>query len=296
MKINVAGLKVQGASALLLACLLVSFAGTPVSAAGLIPLNNPKTNFTPHPNFLTTVSCTSAPGGWSCANPCASSQTASLPVYTNNPTCTQYLLHIINAARKRENVKPMVLPTNWYSLSAGEQLFVLADLERTARGLPPYLGINRVLDSSAQRAAQIGTDPSVAPGFPIGLDAHVVDGIYDTGGGLRVDVQRRVERKPRHYLQRSLHLCARGRLLGTPRRTAWLRRAVQPRGGTVVPELRNGNWLRQSARPELVCRSGGVTGDRRATHDLHVGQERRAVSDVLTVARLRPERISPRLP
>jgi hypothetical protein len=180
MKINVAGLKVQGASALLLACLLVSFAGTPVSAAGLIPLNNPKTNFTPHPNFLTTVSCTSAPGGWSCANPCASSQTASLPVYTNNPTCTQYLLHIINAARKRENVKPMVLPTNWYSLSAGEQLFVLADLERTARGLPPYLGINRVLDSSAQRAAQIGTDPSVAPGFPIGLDAQRVPGMGGT--------------------------------------------------------------------------------------------------------------------
>jgi hypothetical protein len=180
MRANVEGHKFKGLSAFLLVCLLVSLTGTPVTAVGLLPLNNPKANFTPHPDFLTTVQCTSAPGGWSCANPCASSQTASLPVYTNSPTCTSYLLQIINAARKRENVQPMVLPTNWYSLTAGEQLFVLADLERTARGLPPYLGINRVLERSAQTAARSGTDPSVAPGFAIGLDAQKVPGMGGT--------------------------------------------------------------------------------------------------------------------
>jgi hypothetical protein len=180
VKVNVTGLKNRGLSALLLVCLLVGFTGTPVTAVGLLPLNNPKANFTPHPDFLTTVQCTSAPGGWSCANPCASSQTASLPVYTNSPTCTSYLLQIINAARKREHVQPMVLPTNWYSLSAGEQLFVLADLERTARGLPPYLGINKVLDRAAQNAAQRRTDPSTAPGFPIGLDAQGTPGMGGT--------------------------------------------------------------------------------------------------------------------
>jgi len=167
MKINVAGLKVQGASALLLACLLVSFAGTPVSAAGSSPEQS-QNNFTPHPNFLTTVVVHECPGRLELREPCASSQTASLPVYTNNPTCTQYLLHIINAARKRENVKPMVLPTNWYSLSAGEQLFVLADLERTARGLPPYLGINRVLDSSANEPHKLA--PTLGrPDSPLAL-------------------------------------------------------------------------------------------------------------------------------
>ncbi len=180
MRINVTGLKGSGLSALLLAALLLGLTGTPVAAAGLLPLQNPKANFTPHPNYLTTVECTSAIGGWSCANPCASSRTASLPVYTNSPSCTQYLLQIINAARKREGVAPMVLPTNWYSLSAGEQLFVLADLERTARGLPPLLGINKVLDRSAQKAAQSATDPSVAPGFPIGLDAQGVPGMGGT--------------------------------------------------------------------------------------------------------------------
>jgi hypothetical protein len=37
----------------------------------------------------------------------------------------------------------MILPLNWYLLSATQQLFVLADLERVDRGLPPYPGSER---------------------------------------------------------------------------------------------------------------------------------------------------------
>ena len=66
----------------------------------------------------------------------------------------------------------MVLPTNWYSLSAAQQLFVVANLERTARGLPAYLGINAALSANAQHAAQLNTDPTAAAGFAIGLDAQ----------------------------------------------------------------------------------------------------------------------------
>ena len=61
----------------------------------------------------------------------------------------------------------MVLPTNWFSLSDPEQLFVLADLERTARGLPPYLGLNAHLTAEAQLAASDDTDPSLATGFAV---------------------------------------------------------------------------------------------------------------------------------
>jgi len=174
---NVAGLKVKGLTTLLLAGLFVLITASPISGAGLIPLQNPKSNIAPKPNFLRSATCTSTGSAWSCDNPCVSSQTATFPIYSNNQTCSTYVLQVINAARKLENVPPMVLPTNWYSLTPQEQLFVVANLERTARGLPPYLGINRALDSSAQRAALVGNDPFIASGFPIGLDPQKVPGM-----------------------------------------------------------------------------------------------------------------------
>ena len=64
----------------------------------------------------------------------------------------------------------MVLPSNWYSLTTPEQLFVVANLERTARGLPPYLGINAALSAEAQRAAAAYGDPSLAKGFAAAVD------------------------------------------------------------------------------------------------------------------------------
>jgi hypothetical protein len=111
-----------------------------------------------------------------------SSQTAKFLAYNNGTACTQYLVGIIDNAREQEHVGPMVLPTNWYSLTPAEQLFVLADLERTARGLPPYLGINATLSASAQQAALRQSDPSTAPNFPIGLDAEHTPGMGSLWG------------------------------------------------------------------------------------------------------------------
>lgn len=99
------------------------------------------------------------------------------PTYTNDPACTNYLLQAINAARSVEGLGAMVLPSNWYSLTPGQQLFVVADLERTARGLPPYLGINAALSANAQHAAQTNSDPSIAAGFAIGNDAQGYPGM-----------------------------------------------------------------------------------------------------------------------
>lgn len=134
-------------------------------------ITNPSTNIIPSPNFLNSGQCTNSAGSWTCANPCV---TTSLkwPSYTNDPGCTAYILQAINAGRSDENLSSMVLPSNWYSLSATQQLFVVANLERTARGLPPYLGINAALSANAQRAAQSNSDPSVAVGFSIGNDAQ----------------------------------------------------------------------------------------------------------------------------
>jgi hypothetical protein len=98
--------------------------------------------------------------------------TLTWSAYTNAQGCTNYVLQAINGARADENLAAMVLPTNWYSLSAAQQLFVVANLERTARGLPAYLGINAALSANAQHAAQLNTDPTAAAGFAIALDAQ----------------------------------------------------------------------------------------------------------------------------
>jgi len=139
---------------------------------------NPQTNIAPSPNFLQAGQCTQVNGAWSCTNPCITSQ-MTFPVVSSTPACTSYLLLAINNARAVEGLSAMVLPSNWYSLSVPEQLFVVADLERTARGLPPYLGINAALSARSQQAAETNTDPGVASGFAVSTDP----GGYPAMGG-----------------------------------------------------------------------------------------------------------------
>ncbi|HEY5103507.1 MAG TPA: hypothetical protein VII65_00535 [Acidimicrobiales bacterium] len=172
----------RGLSALFVVGLLVTLSASPLSAAGPATVHNPKANITPRPNYLESAVCTSTGNTWRCANPCASSLTARFLAFNNGPDCTQYLVQIVNDARKLEHLQPMVLPTNWYSLTPIEQLFVLADLERTARGLPPYLGINATLNASAQKAALSQSDPSTSTAFPIGLDAQHIPGMGSLWG------------------------------------------------------------------------------------------------------------------
>jgi hypothetical protein len=89
------------------------------------------------------------------------------------------MLQAINNAHEAENVKPMVLPTNWNSLTVPEQIYVVVSLERVDRGLPPYLGINAGLSANAQAAAVAGQDPSLANGF---ADATDPGGDWAYGG------------------------------------------------------------------------------------------------------------------
>ena len=57
---------------------------------------------------------------------------------------------------------------------------MIVDLERTARGLPPYLGLNRKLHAAAQSAAARASDPNFASGFAAGLDPEGVRGMGGT--------------------------------------------------------------------------------------------------------------------
>jgi hypothetical protein len=111
-------------------------------------LANPTANLPPSPNFLDTCSGT-APD--------------------SSAACTQAALAAIDQARATEGLGPMVLPTNWASLSPAEQLFVATDLERTARGLTPIAGMDPSLDTAAAAGAAGGADPTPPAGYPYQL-------------------------------------------------------------------------------------------------------------------------------
>lgn len=87
-----------------------------------------------------------------------------------SPGCVAETLQATDAARAREGLGPMALPGDYSALTAAEQLFVLSDIERVDRGLPPAVGLVDQFDQSAQSAAQANTDPSpgaVPPGVGI---------------------------------------------------------------------------------------------------------------------------------
>ncbi|MGA2970202.1 MAG: hypothetical protein ABSE75_10390 [Acidimicrobiales bacterium] len=131
---------------------------------------NPRANITPIPSFLSSGECSNTNGAWSCRNPCVSA-TLTWPVFTNDSSCNAYVLEAIDNARAEENLSPMVLPTNWTSLTIPEQMFVITNLERVARGYPPYLGLNAKLDHAAMSAALLEHDPQLASGFAVGFNA-----------------------------------------------------------------------------------------------------------------------------
>jgi hypothetical protein len=75
------------------------------------------------------------------------------------PSCQAVVLHAIDRARGAEGLGPLDLPAGYGSLTMAQQLFVLADIERTDRGLPGLAGLSSQLDSLAQVGASTNSDP-----------------------------------------------------------------------------------------------------------------------------------------
>ncbi len=82
--------------------------------------------------------------------------------YDNSVECADAVLAAINNARAQEGISAMVLPANFLSLSPAEQLFVVINLERTARGLPPASATTTQLNSAAQVGAETNSDPQIS--------------------------------------------------------------------------------------------------------------------------------------
>lgn len=74
--------------------------------------------------------------------------------------CMRESLAMIDAGRQGEGLGPLLLPANWQTLTVAQQLFVLTDLERSARGLPVDSGLYSSLNDAAVAGADAGTDPT----------------------------------------------------------------------------------------------------------------------------------------
>jgi hypothetical protein len=90
-------------------------------------------------------------------------------VHDVSATCIDESVAMLNAGRRNEGLGPLLLPRNWARLTVPEQIFVLTELERTARGLQPDTGLAADWNTAARAGADDGTDPtragSGAPGF-----------------------------------------------------------------------------------------------------------------------------------
>jgi hypothetical protein len=81
------------------------------------------------------------------------------PESDDSSICLQESEASLNAGRMNEALGPLELPSNWSELSVPDQLLVMTDLERTARGLAPFSGIAADFDSDAQSGANAARDP-----------------------------------------------------------------------------------------------------------------------------------------
>ncbi|HXQ44911.1 MAG TPA: IPT/TIG domain-containing protein [Acidimicrobiales bacterium] len=81
----------------------------------------------------------------------------------DTPDCIFSSLLNIDYARSLEGVGPMVLPSDYAGLAPSQQLFVIFNLERTSRGLPPLVELDASADNDALTGALESTDPA-APG------------------------------------------------------------------------------------------------------------------------------------
>jgi len=98
--------------------------------------------------------------------------------------CVKPVLDAINRAHSAEGVPAMRLPSNFAALSQPRQLFVIANLERTDRGLTPAIGVSRGLDQNALAAARANQDPIPNPFYGNSYGSNWAGGI---GSPLAVD-------------------------------------------------------------------------------------------------------------
>jgi hypothetical protein len=114
--------------------------GMPVHAVSAAVISDPAQNVAPSPAY------------WSvCTQEGTSSQ-----------ACIDTVVQAIDGARALEGVGSMTLPTGFAALTAAQQTFVVTNLERVDRGLPPVVGMVDSLNGLATAAAGADADPTLS--------------------------------------------------------------------------------------------------------------------------------------
>lgn len=143
--------------------------GAAFFAAGLITAYAPpppKANLSPQPNFNQI-----------CAETNKESQ-----------ACFLATMSALDFARHQEGLGSLYLPRNWRHLTPAEQLLIITNLERAARGEAPIPGLTAGLDAVAKTGAVHQRDPSVKIGPFVSIWARSesplasdYDWMYDDG-------------------------------------------------------------------------------------------------------------------
>jgi hypothetical protein len=129
-----------------LAVAAAAFAVTlPTQAASAATSTDPAMNVVPSPSYWTLC----------------------LSQGRNSQACIDQIVQAIDHARALEGVGPMTLPPGFASLSTEQQTFVVSNLERVDRGLPPVVGMVDSLNALAADAAAADADPYL-PGWSVG--------------------------------------------------------------------------------------------------------------------------------
>ncbi len=137
------GIRKAAACAALATVVLLLGAGAALpdtAGAAIVPPQTPSSNESPAAGYF---------------GPCGS-------LASPNPYCPSGL-NLLDGDRQVEGLGPVSLPSNYPFLTPAEQLFVLTDLERVDRGLPPIAGLAAGLDAYAQAGANAQRDPSFPP-------------------------------------------------------------------------------------------------------------------------------------
>jgi hypothetical protein len=100
----------------------------------------------------------------------------------------QACVNDINGTRAdQEQLPPIALPTNWSTLTPGEQMFVWADLERTSRGEAAIPNLVNTYDAAVQTGLTNDADPDVGASIWAGAFPNVPSAfygwMYDDGPG-----------------------------------------------------------------------------------------------------------------
>ncbi len=128
-----------------------------------------------------TGTCLDAPaGGLSCQSPCYPDGHFR---YNASRSCTDVLLAALDQAQAAEHLAGFALPSNYFGLSPAKQLFILVNLERIARGVPPIVGLSPYLDAAATRAAEQAEDPGFQASYgPVHVWVPPQGGTYAYAG------------------------------------------------------------------------------------------------------------------